>query len=72
MIWKEIRKYIDERGFIQSVVARNAGMTKMALSDSLRGNRRLTAEEYLAICRALDVPASYFDERRSKEKEVHE
>lgn len=44
----------------------------MALSDSLRGNRRLTAEEYLAICRALDVPASYFDERRSKEKEVHE
>lgn len=67
MIWQNIRKYIDEKGFVQATVAKNAGMTKMALSESLRGNRRLTADEYLSICKALNVPADFFDSEQYRE-----
>ena len=62
MIYQAIREYIDRMGFTQTVVARNAGMTKVALSESLRGNRRLTADEYVSICRALGVSADFFNQ----------
>lgn len=54
MIAQNIRAYIKERGFNQAEIARKAGMTTQALSDSLRGVRRLTADEYVNLCRALD------------------
>ena len=67
MIWQKIRNYIDQKGFVQAVVARNAGMTKVALSESLRGNRRLTADEYVRICDALGVSADFFNHEHEQE-----
>lgn len=68
VIYKAIREYIDRMGFTKTAVARNAGMTKVALSESLRGNRRLTADEYVSICNALGVSADFFNQ----EHEVRE
>lgn len=67
MIWQKIRNYIDQKGFVQAVVARNAGMTKVALSESLRGNRRLTADGYVRICDALGVSADFFNQEHEQE-----
>lgn len=62
MIYQAIKKFIDENGLTQSFIARKAGMTKVALSESLRGNRRLTADEYVRICDALGVSADFFNQ----------
>lgn len=60
MITKRIAKYIKDNGLIQSAIARKAGMTKQAMSDSMRGVRRLTADEYVAICDALGKSLDFF------------
>lgn len=62
MIYEQIAAYLQENGLVQASVARKSGMTEQALSDSLRGVRRLTAEEYVAICHTLDVDTGVFDE----------
>lgn len=67
MIYELIAAYLQENGFVQASVARKSGMTEQALSDSLRGVRRLTAEEYVAICHTLNVDTGLFDERANAE-----
>ncbi|WP_083526936.1 helix-turn-helix domain-containing protein [Thermophilibacter mediterraneus] len=68
LIYQRIRAYMERMGFTQSVVAKNAGMTKVAMSESLRGNRRLTADEYVAICNALGVSADFFSQDQEEEE----
>ena len=46
MVYQRIREYLEENGITQAFIAKKTGMTKQALSDSLRGERNLTAEEY--------------------------
>lgn len=65
MIYEKIATYIKENMIVQASVARKAGMTEQALSDSLRGVRRLTAEEYVSICHTLKVPLDHFDEKQA-------
>lgn len=67
MIYQSIRDYIDRMGFTQAAVAKNAGMTKVALSESLRGKRRITADEYVCICNALGVSADFFNKKGTVE-----
>lgn len=62
MIADKIRQHIEQKGISQAAIARKAGMTKQAMSTSLRGMRKLSAEEYVAICDALDVSTDYFAE----------
>ena len=62
MVYERIAEYIASNGILQTSVARKAGMTKQALSDSLRGVRKLSAEEYVAICHALNVGVEKFAE----------
>lgn len=62
MIADKIRQYIERKGISQAAIARKAGMTKQAMSTSLRGMRKLSAEEYVAICDALGVGTDYFAE----------
>ena len=70
MIYERIAKFVEENGIKQSALAEKTGMTKQALSNSLRGLRKITAEEYAAICRALKKSPSFFsdDEKRGGEK----
>lgn len=60
MVYERIAKYIANNDIVQASVARKAGMTKQALSDSLRGVRKLSAEEYVSICHALNVDVGKF------------
>lgn len=62
MIYERIAKFVEENGIKQSALAKKTGMTKQALSESLRGLRKITAEEYVAICRALKKSPNFFSD----------
>lgn len=63
----EIKRTVIERGLKQSNVAARAGMSENALSLVLTRKRKLLADEYVSLCRTLDVPYGSFliDERSS-------
>lgn len=60
MIAKRIKDYIDEQGIKQGVMAREIGMSGVAMSQTLNGKRTLTADELVGICRFLRVPVETF------------
>lgn len=62
MISDRIAKYIKANSINQSAVARKAGMKRQAMSDAMRGVRRLTADEYVSICNVLGVSLEFFCE----------
>ena len=55
-----IKSYLDEKGISQMSICKKCGITPAKLSQSLRGNRQLTLEEYARICGALDVNIDMF------------
>lgn len=71
MIAEQLKKYVTEKGIKQTVIADAVGMSKVAMSETLNGNRTLTAEEFVRICDFLEVPCSKFAEK-PKEKEKKE
>lgn len=62
MVGKKIKKYLDENGIKYSYVADKIGMPMNMFSPLLNGKRKMTAEEYLLICKAIGVDAGYFAE----------
>lgn len=60
MLATRIKAYIDERGIKQSAVAAAAEMPPDALSRTLSGNRTMTADELVLICKFLRVPVETF------------
>lgn len=64
---EEIKRTVSDRGLKQRNVALNAGMTENALTLVLASKRKLLADEYVNLCRALCVPYGSFlvDERDS-------
>ena len=60
MVYEEIANYIEDVGINQSAVARKIGMSKQTFGKCLKGERKITADEYVAICDALQVPVSKF------------
>lgn len=50
-----ITRIIRDRAHNQSVIARRAGMTPDKLCAALKHRRRLDANEFLAVCAALDM-----------------
>jgi len=60
VIAERIKSYVQEKGYKQVVIADKVGMTKVAMSETLNGNRNMTAEEYVRICDFLEVPYSQF------------
>lgn len=67
MIAEKIRQYIKDKDINQTAIGRKAGLTKQAMSDSMRGVRRLTADEYVGICGALGVSTDFFAESDGEE-----
>ena len=65
VIAEQIRKYIEEKGIKQTAIANATGMSKVAVSETLNGNRTLTAEEMKRICMFLEVPCERFFENDS-------
>lgn len=63
-----IVEYMDAKGITQSNLARKAGMRVPALCLALKGRRKLTLEEYAAICFVLGVNTDYFLKPKLPEK----
>ncbi|MEA4831892.1 hypothetical protein SDC9_192026 [bioreactor metagenome] len=62
MIGTKIKKYLDERGIKYKTIAEKANIENSIFSVILNEKRKLSAEEYFEICKALDVNASYFSD----------
>jgi transcriptional regulator with XRE-family HTH domain len=55
-----IRKYIEQQGIKQGVVASKIGMSPQTMSAMLAGKRKMYVEDLRAICDALGVEAERF------------
>ena len=55
MLGLQIKQYMQNVGIKFSVIAEKANIPLTTFSAMINGNRRITAEEYFAICKALDV-----------------
>ena len=65
MIAEHIKKYIEANNIKQVDLAKQVGMSKQLLNNKLRGDCRISAEEYIDICDALGLNYEKFvlDER---------
>lgn len=57
---ENIKSYLDDNYISQKLIVAETGMTQNAVSLSLSGKRKLTADEYISICQALNVPLETF------------
>lgn len=58
---KRVKQYIDQHGLSQKIIAANMGVSEPRLSLLLNGKRRMTVDDFEAICRAMAVdPARFY------------
>ena len=55
-----LQKYLDENGIKQKAVSIKSGVDETALSKILTGKRKCEVNEYIAICKALQVKHDKF------------
>ena len=60
MIGLKVKKYLDENGIKYSYLSEKVGIPMNMLSPTLNGKRRMSVEEYFAICEVLGLPAETF------------
>lgn len=60
-----IDDYLQDNGITQAYVAEKTGITTNALNLSLKGKRKLMADEYIKICNALKLPYDFFVTNKS-------
>ncbi len=57
---EKLAAYINERGLLIKFVAQKSGVPYNRLQPSLHGDRKIKADELLAVCAVLDVnPADF-------------
>lgn len=59
-----IRNHIADHGMKQSFVAERAGIPPELFSRSLKGERKIPADEFVAICSVLSLDIRDFQENR--------
>lgn len=60
MVYEQIRDFIKASGLKYNFVAERSGIKTMAFTSIMNGERKISAEEYFAICDALGVDANTF------------
>ncbi len=60
MLYERIVSFIVESGLKFNVVAEKSGFSPNTFSAIMNGKRKITAEEYFMICKALGVPLDKF------------
>lgn len=60
MVYKQIADYMDRNGIRQSFLCEKTGMSANAVSLALKGERNITADEFMSICTALNVEPNQF------------
>lgn len=56
----KIRDYMDNKGIKQTFLAEKTGLSLQAINTILNGSRKIEANEYFEICKALDKPLEFF------------
>lgn len=62
MLSEKIKKYLDDKGIKYGFVADGIGVSVSTFSGMINGKRKITAEEYFAICNFLCVGLDFFIE----------
>ena len=57
---ENLNRYVKEKGIKQIYIAQETGLTKDVVSKILRGKRKMSADEFLSICFALNVEPRTF------------
>lgn len=57
---ESIREYLEDKGLMFNAVARRADIRKDSFSNAMNGKRKISVDEYIRICAALDVPITAF------------
>ena len=60
MIRKAIAAYLKKRGITQAWLAKETGISPVALSQILNSKQNLDIDDYVKICDALGVPYDAF------------
>ena len=60
MIAERISAHLKSNGIMQGHVADGIGVHRVTFSNMMAGKRRITAEEYVQICRVLEKPLDFF------------
>lgn len=61
-----IKRYLDKNGIKYSFVSEKTGIPMNILSPTLSGKRKMSAEEFILICKALGVSTDTFSEPDQK------
>jgi hypothetical protein len=64
----KIKEYLDTNGISQAHVGREADINLVKLNMALNGKRRMTFDEYSAICYVLGLNTDYFLKPRMPDK----
>lgn len=57
---KLLSKIVEQRGIKQIYISEKTGLSADVISKILRSERKMTAEEFLAICDALGINPNEF------------
>ena len=64
-VTKVISNKIEERGMTMTVVAHRADMSPELLSRTLKGSRKLKADELVNLCRVLELTLDDFGKSKA-------
>ena len=53
VVQSKVAQYLEERGIKQSWLAQKTGLTDNMISGILNGKRKMTADEFVRICKAI-------------------
>ena len=53
VVQSKVAQYIEEQGIKQSWLAQKTGLTDNMISGILNGKRKMTADEFVRICKAI-------------------
>lgn len=65
-IRKFLTDYIDSKGIKQSFIANATGIPADTISKIFNGKRKIQADEFIKICRAVEIPQNTINELISK------
>lgn len=65
-----IKKYLDENGIKYTYVSEETGIPMNILSPTLNGKRKMSAEEFILICKVLNVKTDFFASDLSDDKKA--
>ncbi len=59
----KLNEYVNKNDINQIYIAQKTGLAEDTVSQMLKGNRRIFADEFLLICTALNIDPNIFRNR---------